>query len=259
VVRILSVDSGFSGPADLGATGELDLLFRDAVTAGEGMVLFSGPTGSGKSTSIDIALQLIHRADQKVISIEDPVERISPERTQIGVRAEIGFDFPAALRHVLRHDPDVIVVGEIRDKETAEVAFQAALSGHQVFSTLHTNSALAAVPRLLSLNLPRGLVSAGLTAVLGQRLVRRLCQGCSGSGCARCSGEGFSGRTALFEVLRLTAELRRAIRTSAPPERMRELAREAGYRPLREHGQQAVEAGWTSEIELLRVVGQADE
>lgn len=257
VLRILAAESGFEGPADLGAGGELEAVFRDAIAPATGMVLFTGPTGSGKSTSIDLALALTRRPDLKVISIEDPVERVKADRTQIGVREDLDLGFAKILRHVLRHDPDVIVVGEIRDRETADVAFQAALSGHKVFSTLHTSSALMAVPRLRSLGLDAGLIAAGLAAVVAQRLVRRCCQPCAGVGCAECGFDGYLGRTGLFEVVRVDRAVRRAIRDDAPAEELERLARRAGYRPLAEEGMAKVATGATSRIEVLRATGTA--
>ncbi|RMG09995.1 MAG: type II/IV secretion system protein [Planctomycetota bacterium] len=259
VLRLLPADAVFADPAELGAKGSLREDFLAAVRPPEGMVLFAGPTGSGKSTSIDTAVELTRRPDQKVVSIEDPVERIKPGRTQIGVRHDLGFGFATALRHVLRHDPDVIVIGEVRDLETAEVAFQSALSGHKVFSTLHAGGALESVSRLLSLGLAPGLVAAALCAVVGQRLVRLLCRECRGEGCRACAQEGFSGRSGLFEVLRVSPELRRAIRARAPREELLALARATGFRPLREHGEARVAAGETTRLELLRATGFGPE
>ncbi len=258
VVRLLPVEAGFRSPADLGAVGPLEPLFRRAIGGVDRMVLFTGPTGSGKSTSIDLALESTRRPEQKIVSIEDPVERVRDDRTQIGVRLDLGFDFPRALRHVLRHDPDVLVVGEIRDRETAEVAFQAALSGHRVLSTLHATSALAAVGRLLGLGVTPGLVAAGLAAVVAQRLVRRSCPACRARGCPDCGLEGYAGRTGVFEVFLVDAEARRAIRSGANAAELRAIALANGWRPMIEDGLAKVAAGVTTRIELHRATGRIE-
>jgi general secretion pathway protein E len=247
-----------------------------------GMVLVTGPTGSGKTTTLYAALQTRAAHAEKIITVEDPVEYELPGITQVPVHRQAGVTFGAALRSILRQDPDVLMLGEMRDAETAELAVQAAMTGHLVFSTLHTNDALGAIPRLLDLGVPPYLVTATLEAVLAQRLVRRICEDCRtpytpsaeqvalladqrpatgvrltrGVGCATCRHTGYKGRVGIFELIVLTDALRDAIARGAPRSELRTLAQAAAMEPLGGDGWRKVEAGLTTVEEVLRVVQQ---
>lgn len=264
---------------DIGKLGLLpDQLqaFRGALAQPQGLILVTGPTGSGKTVSLYSALQALNRPEVNICSVEDPVEipLAGINQTQINVRA--GLTFQSVLRALLRQDPDIIMVGEIRDAETAEIAIKAAQTGHLVLSTLHTNSTSETLVRLQQMGIARWMISSGLLIVVAQRLVRRLCPWCQqqrgetaglpknlwprplprwrAPGCERCCG-GFSGRLALFEVLAVDAALRQAITEGASPEALDALARRAGMSTLFEHGCEAVERGQTTVEELLRVLG----
>ena len=244
-----------------------------------GMFLVTGPTGSGKSTTLYSALKLINTADRKIITIEDPVEYQMDGINQIHVNPQIGLTFASGLRHIVRQDPDVIMVGEIRDRETAEIAIRAALTGHLVFSTLHTNDAPSAITRLTDMGIENYLLTSSLVAVLAQRLVRVLCPECrqpemvSGSrlrasgfaapeahyelyrraGCDLCLHTGFRGRVGLFELMDLDEEIRQKILANADASALARTARERGMRTLHEDGWEKVRAGVTTAEEVLRV------
>jgi general secretion pathway protein E len=244
-----------------------------------GMLLVTGPTGSGKTTTLYAALQRRDASTEKIITVEDPIEYQLSGITQMPVHRQAGVTFAAALRAILRQDPDVVMIGEMRDQETAEISIQAAMTGHLVFSTLHTNDAISAVPRLLDLGIPDYLVAATLEGVLAQRLVRRVCPDCRvayepapetvslvagrrveratllrGAGCSACRGTGFRGRVGLFELLVMTDDLRDAIAAGASRVQLRTLAAAAGLAPLRSDGWQKVEAGLTTVEEVVRVI-----
>ncbi len=244
-----------------------------------GLLLVTGPTGSGKTTTLYAALQCREARAEKIITVEDPIEYQLPGVTQMPVHRQAGVTFGAALRAILRQDPDVVMVGEMRDQETAEIAVQAAMTGHLVFSTLHTNDAVSAVPRLLDLGIPDYLVAATLEGVLAQRLVRRICPGCRvecaasvemaaaiegrpagetrcwrGAGCQACRGTGFRGRVGLFELLTVSDELRDAIAARGTRSQLRAVATANGLVTLRSDGWQKVEAGLTTVDEVIRVV-----
>jgi general secretion pathway protein E len=255
-----------------------------------GIVLVTGPTGSGKSTSLYAALAIANDRAHKIITVEDPVEYKMPGITQIQTHSEIGYDFARALRSILRHDPDIIMIGEIRDVETAEIAVQAALTGHMVFSTLHTNDALSAFNRLLDMGLEPFLVASSIRAVEAQRLTRKLCVQCSQSvgmpgavavamedlrrrfpellagdpdfriavGCHQCQGTGYRGRVGIYEFVNVTLELQEAILRRVSTAQLIELARSHGYRNLREDGLIKAWRGTTSVDEVLRVTGTVD-
>jgi general secretion pathway protein E len=243
-----------------------------------GMMLVTGPTGSGKTTTLYAAMAARDSGAEKIITVEDPVEYQLAGIAQVPVHRSVGVTFASVLRSILRQDPDVIMVGEMRDAETAEIAVQAAMTGHLVFSTLHTNDAVAAIPRLLDLGVPDYLVAATIEGVLAQRLVRRICSECQasysppaesialltgrpagarkllrGAGCAACRGTGFRGRLGLFELLVMSDALRDAITRGATRSVLRALALEAGMVPLRADGWTKVEAGLTTVEEVLRV------
>jgi general secretion pathway protein E len=249
-----------------------------------GIVLVTGPTGSGKTTTLYTALKHLNRPELKLFTVEDPIEYQLSGINQIQVQPQIGLDFPVALRSILRQDPDIVMIGEIRDLETARIAIQAALTGHLVFSTLHTNSAVAAITRLIDIGLERYLLASTVSGVMAQRLVRKLCHGCarphrdgdrlhgklrmalpegmaidlSGSrepvGCEACGGTGYSGRTTISELLVIDDSMREAIgRRSQDQRAIEQLARAAGFRTLYEDGLVKVGVGETTLEEVLRV------
>ena len=218
-----------------------------------GMLLVTGPTGSGKTTTLYAAISETLTGREKVITIEDPVEYALPGVVQIPVNERQGLGFARGLRSILRHDPDRVMVGEIRDPETAQIAVQAALTGHLVFSTVHANGVFDVIGRFLHMGLdPYHLVGA-LNAVIAQRLLRMRCTACGGSGCAPCHGSGFRGRRAVAELLNLDDGLRELIVQRAPPAALKAAARERGMLPLRDAALQGVAEGWTTHEEVDRV------
>lgn len=237
--------------------------FREAVRAPYGIVLVTGPTGSGKTTTLYAALTEIARPEVNVMTVEDPIEYDLGEINQTQARPDLEFGFAEALRAFLRQDPDVIMVGEIRDAETARVAVRAALTGHLVFSTLHTNDAAAAVPRLADMGVEPYLLAASVRLVAAQRLVRLLCESCKRpgaepgtfepAGCDACQGTGYRGREAVYEVLGVDRDLAAAIGRGAPHAEVEALARAAGVRSLRENAARTWRAGRTSAEEARRV------
>ncbi len=236
-----------------------------------GILLVTGPTGSGKSTTLYSALKRINRPGVKIITIEDPVEYQMDGINQIHVNPQIGLTFAAGLRHIVRQDPDVIMVGEIRDRETADIAIRAALTGHFVYSTLHTNDAPSAITRLTDMGVENYLISSSLVAVLAQRLVRVICPRCKvedeprmspqgetirtwrGLGCEHCFGTGYSGRVGIFELMEMNDEIRKLIMRNADATEIAAAARRHGMRTLREDGWEKVRAGLTTAEEVLRV------
>ena len=279
VLRLL--DRGGS-PVSLAAIGMSPAVLQATMRFAQrphGMLLVTGPTGSGKTTTLYAALQLRNASAEKIVTVEDPIEYQLPAITQVPVHRQANVTFASALRAILRQDPDVVMIGEMRDSETAEIAVQAAMTGHLVFSTLHTNDAIGAVPRLLDLGIPDYLVAATLEAVVAQRLVRRICDDCRtayepsaeqaarvtarpamhvrfyrGLGCANCRGTGYRGRVGIFELLAVTDELRDAITRGVNRTQLRAIAAEGGFTPLRADGWLKVEAGLTTIEEVLRVV-----
>ncbi|MFM9081443.1 MAG: GspE/PulE family protein [Opitutaceae bacterium] len=251
-----------------------------------GIILVTGPTGSGKSTSLNAFLRKINSTDLRIITIEDPIEYEVPGVNQMQVRPEIGLTFADALRHVLRQDPDVIMVGEIRDKDTAEIAIRASLTGHLVFSTLHTNDAPGAITRLVDMGIEPFLVASAIELVIAQRLVRRLCTecsrpvsiprvklqenlailGCEASeadaaanlrepvGCDRCRGTGYRGRIGIFEIFRLNEEMHQLVLKRESTRTLADCARRNGMRTLGQSGWEKVRGGLTTFDEVLRVI-----
>jgi general secretion pathway protein E len=256
-----------------------------------GIILVTGPTGSGKSTSLNAFLRQINSTDLRIVTVEDPIEYEVPGVNQMQVRPEIGLSFASALRHVLRQDPDVIMVGEIRDRETADIAIRASLTGHLVLSTLHTNDAPGAITRLIDMGIEPFLVTSAIELVVAQRLVRRLCPHCAkpapvnpvklrdtlailgleaaeaGSvqelsspvGCDRCRGTGYRGRIGLFEILKPTDELHDLIVKRESSRILDKCAREQGMRTLQQSGWAKVKAGLTTLDEVLRVITVIDK
>jgi len=286
VIRILDQESV---PLNLGTLGFSDKAlpaFREMVTAPHGMVLVTGPTGSGKTTTLYGALQEIRTSERKVITIEDPVEYQIPGVNQIQVKPQIGLTFASGLRSIVRQDPDVILVGEIRDRETAEIAIHSALTGHMVLSTLHTNDAAGAIARLLEMGVEEYLLPSSLTGVLAQRLVRTVCRACSvpreisrsfreeiyreagfvaegdirvGRGCEACAGTGFRGRTGIFEILPVTGKIRELILGRADAGAIRACAVDGGMVLLRNDGWEKVRRGVTTIEEVVRVTREQAE
>lgn len=236
-----------------------------------GIFLVTGPTGSGKSTTLYSALKLINQSDKKIITIEDPVEYQMDGINQIHVNPQIGLTFAAGLRHIVRQDPDVIMVGEIRDRETADIAIRSALTGHFVYSTLHTNDAPSAITRLTDMGVENYLITSSLVAVLAQRLVRVICPQCKasagktmtpegesiesfrGAGCENCYGTGYRGRVGIFEMMELDEELRASIMRNEDASRITAIARAKGMRNLREDGWDKIRRGVTTVDAVVRV------
>ena len=278
VMRLLDRSSVFLPFDRLGFAPAAARALEGLIRQSHGIVLVTGPTGSGKTTTLYAALDKINRSDLKIITVEDPVEYQLKGINQIPVRPKIGLSFASGLRHIVRQDPDVIMVGEIRDLETAEIAIQAALTGHLVFSTLHTNDAPGAVTRLQDMGCEPYLVSSVLNGVLAQRLVRRICQACRapdhpdpaqllalgvtdatgvelfrGKGCDDCRGTGYRGRTGIYELFRITEEARSLVVRKAPGGQIRRYAVAQGMVTLREDAWAKACAGLTTVEEILRV------
>lgn len=234
-------------------------LLRGFIGEPNGIILVTGPTGSGKTTTLYALLKELNSEQRKIFTVEDPVEYQLPGITQIHVRPAIGLDFATVLRSVLRQDPDVIMIGEIRDGETARIAVQAALTGHLVLSTLHTNSALSSVARLRDLGIEDYLIASTLRGILSQRLVRTLCVACGGTpsatACSECGGQGFHGRTVVSEVLALSDRLRTAISARAAETELGEIAQGDGFRNLAGHAGTLVSDGRTTQTEVTRSLG----
>jgi type II secretory ATPase GspE/PulE/Tfp pilus assembly ATPase PilB-like protein len=275
----------------LGMSAEEQDQIKRVLDYPHGIILVTGPTGSGKSTSLNAFLRQINSTDLRIITIEDPIEYEVPGVNQMQVRAEIGLTFASALRHVLRQDPDVIMVGEIRDRETADIAIRASLTGHLVFSTLHTNDAPGAITRLVDMGIEPFLVASAIELVIAQRLVRRLCPECarpkpvsrvkvleslailgcnpaeaetvhelrSPVGCDRCRGTGYRGRIGLFEIFRLNEEMHTLVLKRESTRTLAQSAREHGMRTLGQSGWEKIKAGHTTLDEVLRVITVAEK
>ncbi|OWV82237.1 general secretion pathway protein GspE [Rhizobium sp. R634] len=223
-----------------------------------GLILVTGPTGSGKTTTLYSILASLNRPSVKIFTVEDPVEYRITGITQLQIDPAIGLSFATALRSVLRQDPDIVLVGEIRDRETAEIAIQAALTGRLVLSTLHTNSAIGAFNRLRDMGVEPFLLAATVRGVIGQRLLRQCCEACrdlpTKVDCTVCEGTGFKGRTATYEILEVSERFREAMRSSNAEEDLEAVAIAHGMMPLREHGRTLVANGVTTMNEILRVI-----
>jgi general secretion pathway protein E len=278
VLRLLDRGSVFHPLEHLGFAPEILGVFEALIVRPHGILLVTGPTGSGKTTTLYAALDKINTSDRKIITIEDPVEYQLKGVNQIPVKAKIGLTFATGLRHIVRQDPDVILVGEIRDLETVEIAIQASLTGHLVFSTLHTNDAPGAIPRLQDMGAEPYLIASVLEAVLAQRLVRRICAVCrvpdtpsdaeiqalgvspradvqlfKGKGCEECRGTGYRGRTGIYELFVITEDVRSLILRRASSRDIRRAAIEGGMTTLRQDGWAKACQGTTTIEEILRV------
>jgi general secretion pathway protein E len=218
-----------------------------------GIVLVTGPTGSGKTTTLYAALSRFDASQSNIMTVEDPIEYELPGVGQTQVNSRIALDFAKALRAILRQDPDIIMIGEIRDFETAQIAVQASLTGHLVLATLHTNDAASAVTRLTDMGIDPFLLSSSLRGVLAQRLVRKLCPVCAGTGCGACARSGYAGRTGVFELLVASEPIRTLIHERAPEARIREDAQAGGMKLMREDAERLVRSGITTRAEVARV------
>ena len=280
VMRIMDPDILFQQLETLGFTS-MDLIrYQQFINMPHGIVLVCGPTGSGKSTTLYSTLRYLSSPDINITTVEDPIEMVHEEFNQIAVQPVIGITFASILRNILRQDPDIIMIGEMRDLDTAENAIQAALTGHLVLSTLHTNDAPSSVTRLLDLGVPSFLIQATVAGILAQRLVRRICPDCKepfemeaaeltamgldigkegpvelhrGKGCLKCRGTGYRGRTGAFEVLPITEAIRKHITAECDVEALRDMARKEGMVTLRENAIKKLLEGRTTYQEVLRV------
>jgi general secretion pathway protein E len=279
VIRILEKGSIILDLGHLGMQPETEKVFRKTLKVQDGIILVTGPTGSGKTTTLYCALNQISNETNKIITIEDPVEYQLKGINQIQVRPEIDLTFAKGLRSIVRQDPDVIMIGEIRDLETAEIAVQSSLTGHLVFSTLHTNDAISAGVRMVDLGIERFLLVSSLRAVLAQRLVRKLCPHCKenkglaseilgesfsgedfhlyeGKGCSLCGNSGYSGRVGLYEFLLVDEALARGVSKGEDLLELTRIAQESGFKTMYEDGLSKAKEGITSLAEVIRVAGR---
>jgi general secretion pathway protein E/type IV pilus assembly protein PilB len=287
VMRILDKEGLALGLPKLGFFADDQQTFERLIGLSDGIILVTGPTGSGKTTTLYACLNHINKPDRKIITVEDPVEYQITGINQVHVRSEIGLTFASALRSILRQAPNIIMIGEIRDLETAEIAVNASLTGHLVFSTLHTNDAPSAVTRLIDIGVKPFLVASSTRAIMAQRLVRRICDRCKepvtptdselrllgglagslssvqlyrGRGCADCNHTGYRGRMGIFEIFLITDEIRHMIYERVSASQLRARARELGMRTLREDGLRKVIAGLTTLEEVVRTtMGDSSE
>lgn len=252
VLRLLDKGQIIHKLDSLGMTPELIELCEGEIHKPYGMFLITGPTGSGKTTTLYTLLQMIRSTELNISTIEEPIEYKLDGITQTAVNTKIGLTFAAALRTLLRQDPDVIMVGEIRDSETAELAIRAALTGHLVFSTLHTNDAPSAIVRLIDMGIEPFLVASAVNFIMAQRLVRKICPQCGGKdpNCLSCSGSGYKGRVGIFEMMPIPEELRELVHKNATTAELKHKAIELGMKTLANDGAQKVAAGLTTEAEV---------
>ncbi|HEY0962321.1 MAG TPA: GspE/PulE family protein, partial [Pseudomonadales bacterium] len=278
VLRILDRSDLSIELSSLGMPQNVLRNYTKVITQPHGLILITGPTGSGKTTTLYATLEKIHNEKHKIVTVEDPVEYQLAGITQIQVNPNIGLSFASGLRSIVRQDPDILMIGEIRDHETAEIAIESALTGHLVFSTLHTNDAAGAVTRLQDMGIESYLLSSSLLAIQAQRLVRRVCTDCMqegpmtddealvlnvdkhdfplikrGNGCERCGGTGYRGRVGLYELLMLSDEIRHLITSGMDANAIRKQAQQEGMLTLREDALSKLRAGVTTPEEVVRV------
>ena len=282
VMRILNKDAGDKALSDLGFEDKDLKKLVKAITSPQGMILVTGPTGSGKTTTLYSVLKHINKPDMNILTAEDPVEYEMEGIGQVQVKESIGYTFEEALRSFLRQDPEVILVGEIRDKATVDIALKAALTGHLVFSTLHTNDAPSSITRLQNMDTPNYLISAALTLIMAQRLARKTCLECrvidenitpkllnavgflpeqsarakiyKGSGCEKCSGSGYKGRMGIYEILEIDSELKAGILSNLQQTELNGIAKKNGFRTMQDMGQDLLLSGDLSYAEYERVL-----
>ncbi|TSE30285.1 Flp pilus assembly complex ATPase component TadA [Tepidimonas taiwanensis] len=253
VLRLLDKSEGVLSLEAVGMQGETLQRFEQLIHQPHGIVLVTGPTGSGKTTTLYAALSRLDAQRLNIMTVEDPIEYELPGIGQTQVNPKIDLTFAKALRAILRQDPDVIMIGEIRDRETAQIAIQASLTGHLVLATLHTNDAPSAVTRLVDMGVEPFLLSSSLLGVLAQRLVRKICPACRGAGCEACGASGYQGRTGLFELMPVDDAVRALIHAGAAEAALRERAQALGMVPLRQAGDALVAQGVTTAEEVWRV------
>lgn len=282
VMRLLRQAAAIGSIEQLGMPADIARDFAEIIHKPHGMILVTGPTGSGKTTTLYTALHQINKPDRNIMTVEDPVEIRLPMVRQIQVNQAIGLNFSSALRSILRQDPDVLLIGEIRDEETAKIAAQAALTGHLVFSTLHTNDAVGSIARLREFGVPAFAINNALLCVIAQRLVRKVCDSCRvsdepepltlrglgidpgsrgfvrGSGCPACMNSGYKGRMGVYEMLRATPQIRDLIDQSAPISEIEALARREGTRPMLDDGINKAMLGMTTVSELNKLHATID-
>ncbi|RKY60154.1 MAG: type II secretion system protein GspE [Candidatus Neomarinimicrobiota bacterium] len=281
VMRILDKGSVSLNINDVGFEPRLMNKFKEVLTQAHGMILVTGPTGSGKTTTLYSALNFVNSPEKNIITVEDPVEYRLKGINQIQARPQVGLTFAAGLRSILRQDPDIVMVGEIRDRETAEIAIKAALTGHLVLSTLHTNDAIATIIRLINMGVDKYLICSALSLVIAQRLARRICLHCKtsytpdeevllrlqalnidpsditfykGTGCDHCGGTGYWGRLAVYEFFLLYPEIKEMVIENASEEALRKKGQEIGMESLLENGIKKVREGLTTVDEILRII-----
>jgi type IV pilus assembly protein PilB len=283
VMRILDEKKSILSLESLGFTTHSISLLQKLIQRPEGVVIMTGPTGSGKTTTLYTILNSINTIDKNIMTLEDPVEYRIPLIRQSNIRSEVGMDFASGIKSLLRQDPDVILVGEIRDKETAITAIQAAMTGHQVYSSLHTNDALGAIPRLMNMGVPNYLMGGSLICVIAQRLARKICSNCKveepisnfdrrmlgekhrdvkklykGAGCEKCGDSGYKGRVVVAEILAFDRELDELVVSSASRKEMYEYIIKKGFIPMIEDGINKVIQGVTDIKELMRVIDMTE-
>ena len=253
VLRLLDKSESKLNLESVGMTGDTLTRFEQLITQPHGVILVTGPTGSGKTTTLYASLARMDAGSSNIMTVEDPIEYELPGIGQTQVNAKIDLDFAKALRAILRQDPDVIMIGEIRDYETAQIAIQASLTGHLVLATVHTNDAPSTVTRMIDMGVEPFLLSSSLLGVLAQRLVRKLCPACQGKGCDECGFTGYQGRTGVFELMTVNDRIRELIHNRSSEADIRDAALAAGMTLMRDDGDRLVREGITSREEVLRV------
>jgi type IV pilus assembly protein PilB len=275
VIRILDKSAGLRSVDEIGFKDSDKARFLDLIRRSYGIILVTGPTGSGKTTTLYAALQAVKKENVNIITVEDPIEYELGKTRQIQLLPQINFGFPQALRHILRHDPDVIMIGEMRDLETCKIAVESALTGHLVFSTLHTNDAASTLVRLLEIGIAPYMIRSAVIGVLAQRLVRKNCPHCRveekidpllaenlglkpgekflrGAGCEQCHFTGFAGRMAIYELMVMNDQIRSRVAEGVASDEFRHLAVESGMIPLPVNGVEQARTGNVSIAEIYR-------